>query len=70
MRMKVKVNILKIRLMASAITCEFGVKQPTEESDIFARIFVAGSVFFYFLRKECHLFGDKFTKLWDEESSC
>jgi hypothetical protein len=36
------------------LTAESGDRQFTKESDIFA----AGSVFFYFLSKGSHLFGD------------
>jgi serine/threonine protein kinase len=35
--------------------------KPTKESDIFS----AGSVFFYFLSKGCHLFGDAIHKIID-----
>jgi serine/threonine protein kinase len=38
-----------------------GENEPTKESDTFS----AGSVFFYFLSKGCHLFGDEIHKIID-----
>lgn len=41
-------------LAPELLECQSGDRHFTKESDIFA----AGSVFFYFLSKGCHLFGD------------